>query len=56
MKATNIIWDLNQDNFTAAEKLPTEIEVQDKITDPEDISDFISDVTRFCHKGFCLEN
>lgn len=35
--------------------LPTEIEIPAGMTDPDEISDFLSDVTGFCHKGFELE-
>ena len=47
MKATNIEWDL--------ETLPTEVEIPDGMEDEEEISDYLSDLTGFCHKGFCLE-
>lgn len=52
MKAINILWDTDGEDVT----LPTEIEIPDNI-DPENedaISDYISDVTGFCHKGFGL--
>lgn len=53
MKATNIIWDVDCEE--ELESLPTEIEIPDTIDCEEDISDYLSDVTGFCHKGFELE-
>ena len=53
MKATNIIWDVDFD--TDIDLLPTEIEIPDGMTDDDEISDYISDVTCVCHKGFVLE-
>jgi hypothetical protein len=51
MKAINIIWDCEGDNY-----LSTEIEIPEGMTDEEEISDYLSDVTGYCHKGFCLED
>lgn len=52
MKAINIEWDVDcQEDL---ESLPTEIEIPEGMEDKEDISDYLSDVTSFCHKGFCL--
>ena len=54
MKATNIIWDTDGD-MEILSTLPTEIEIPSDIEDDEDeISDYLSDVTGFCHKGFAL--
>lgn len=53
MKATNIQWDV--DDPKDLELLPTEIDIPDGIDDEDEISDYISDVTGFCHKGFELE-
>lgn len=53
IKATNIIWDVDYEEDR--EYLPTEIEIPKDITDIDDISDYISDITGYCHKGFCLE-
>lgn len=36
-------------------ELPNEITIPNDIEDEEAISDYISDVTGFCHKGFELE-
>jgi len=52
MKATNIIWDTDGKDID----LPTEIEIPDWMTGEDEISDYLSDQTGFCHEGFCLEN
>lgn len=49
MKAANIIWDTDGDDDVA---LPSEIDIPAGITDEEDISEYITEVTGFCHKGF----
>lgn len=51
MKAINIQWDF--DDGEGAE-LPNEIELPEDLVDEEEISDYISDLTGFCHKGFEL--
>lgn len=53
MKAINIIWDV--DNEKDLEMLPTEIDIPEGMTDEDEISDYISDATGFCHKGFVLD-
>lgn len=61
MKATNIEWDVdfeedeNEEELMAELNLPTEIELPDGMEDEDDISDYISDLTGFCHYGFDLE-
>ena len=50
MKATNIIWDTDGENVM----LPSEIEIPEGMIDEDEISDYISDMTGFCHMGFCL--
>lgn len=54
MKAINIIWDVDYEEDL--EGLPTEIEIPDWIKKDDgyedEISDYISDVTGFCHCGF----
>lgn len=52
MKATNIIWDTDDEEV----ELPTEVELPDGMEDEDDISDYLTDLTGFCHKGFGLEN
>lgn len=53
MIATNIKWDLEEDEEII---LPSEIKLPDNMTDEDEISEYLSDVTGFCHKGFLLEN
>lgn len=52
MEAKNIIWDIDYDDNV---DLPTKIEIPKEITDEDEISDYISDVTGYCHQGFDLE-
>lgn len=42
MKAFNIIWDVD-------------IDIPDGMEDDDEISDYISEVTGFCHKGYSLD-
>lgn len=53
-KATNIEWDV--DSMDELKELPTEINIPDGMTDEDEISDYLSDTTGFCHKGFILDN
>ena len=53
-KAVNIQWDIDPEDDGGVE-LPNEITIPNDIEDEEAISDYISDVTGFCHKGFELE-
>lgn len=50
MKATNIIWDADGEEIS----LPTEIDIPDGMEDEDEISDYLSKVTGFCHKGFSI--
>lgn len=52
MYAYNIQWDC--DTINEQDSLPDVVEIPDSMTDPEDISDYLSDLTGFCHKGFEL--
>lgn len=53
MIAYNIEWDT--DDIDPEElDLPTEIEIPPNMTDEDEISDYISDITGFCHYGFEL--
>lgn len=52
MKAVNIEWDVDYEEDL--EFLPTEIEIPEGMNDEDEISDYISDVTGYCHKGFSL--
>ena len=58
MKAVNITWDVDgEDNpEEILENLPTEMEIPKNITNEDEISDWLSDETGFCHKGFELKN
>ena len=55
MKATNIMWDTDEDT-EALENLPKEVQLPDKFTkeDAEEISDWLSDTYEFCHSGFSI--
>lgn len=53
MKAVNIQWDTDGDAELAS-SLPAEIDLPEGVTDPDVISDYITDVTGFCHFGFTL--
>lgn len=61
MKAINIKWDTDGD-LELLQKLPKEIEIPEYLIDEdtdvddyeEDISNYISDTTGFCHCGFDL--
>lgn len=50
-KAYDIEWDTDGDETLAA-SLPSKIEIPDGMTDPDEISDYLSDQTGFCHFGF----
>ena len=52
MKAVNIDWDVDLEEDRAL--LPTEIEIPAGMEEEEDISDYLTDVTGFCHKGYQL--
>lgn len=53
MKAINILWDVD-DNEKELVSLPDEIDIPEGMTDEDEISDYLSDETGFCHKGFDL--
>ena len=52
MKAINILWDTDGEEVN----LPNEIEIPDYVDkeDDDEISDYLSDITGFCHLGFEL--
>lgn len=62
MKAINIEWDvtdgiedMTQEEINEVlESLPTEVEFPEGMTDEEEICEYLSDVTGFCHEGFEL--
>lgn len=53
MKAINILWD-TEDTGMDAGQLPEEIEIPQDIADKGDdaVSDYITELTGFCHMGF----
>ena len=53
MKAINILWDV--DSPEELDYLPSEIDIPDGMEDEDEISDYITDKTGFCHNGFALE-
>lgn len=53
-KATNIKWDV--DDSKDLSSLPVEVELPDDVNGEEEISDYITDLTGFCHKGFNIED
>lgn len=52
MKAVDIEWDVDYEEDR--ELLPTEIEIPHGMKDEDEISDYLSDVTGYCHKGYAL--
>ena len=55
MKAVNIKWDIDPYDIASGIELPNEIDLPKEMVDDDDISDYLSDVTGFCHKGFDLK-
>ena len=53
MIAYNIQWDTDDIDPEDLD-LPNEITIPDTITDDDEISDYITDITGFCHFGFEL--
>ena len=53
MKAVGIEWDVDSDK--ELEWLPKEMEIPPEITDVDEVSDYLSDTTGYCHKGFKIE-
>lgn len=48
----NIQWDVdNEEDFN---RLPQRIKIPEGMTDDDEISDYLSDMTGFCHRGFSL--
>ena len=54
LKATNIQWDVDDEGDL--EWLPKEMAIPDWMDDGEEISDYITDQTGFCHTGFEIES
>ena len=53
LKAVNIEWDV--DLAEDLDSLPKEVQIPDGMTDSEEISDYLSNLTGFCHRGFGLK-
>lgn len=51
--AYDIMWDTDGDK-DVFDELPRKIEVPEEMVDDEEISDYVSDETGFCHSGFRL--
>ena len=56
MKAIHILWDVDKDEDTTDVYLPDEVEIPHELEgkDEEEISDYLTDLTGFCRKGFEL--
>ena len=52
MKAYNIVWDAESDVLPTP---PTEVEIPEGITEITEVSDYLSNLTGYCHFGFCLD-
>lgn len=52
LKAVNIEWDV--DHAEDLDSLPKEVQIPAGMVDPDVISDYLSDLTGFCHKRFEL--
>jgi len=52
MKAVDIEWDVDSEDDK--KNLPAEIEIPKGMENEDEISDYLSEVTGFCHKGFRL--
>ena len=52
LKTTNILWATDYDDDG---ELPTEIDIPEGMTDEDEISDYLSEVTGYCHQGYVLE-
>lgn len=50
--AINIQWDV--DDNEDLERLPQKVKIPKGMTDDDEISDYLSDLTGFCHFGFSL--
>ena len=50
--AINIQWDVDcEEDFN---RLPQRIKIPEGMTDDDEISDYLSDMTGFCHRGFSI--
>lgn len=53
LMAINIKWDMDDDDNT---ELPETMEIPEGMEDEDEISDYLSEQTGYCHKGFDLIN
>lgn len=62
LKAVDIKWDVTDDDIDEMDdeaceilkSLPTEMIIPEGMTDPDEISDWLSNETGYCHDGFRL--
>lgn len=54
LKAVNISWDTDDGEDLAGLDLPAEVLIPEGMEDVDEISDYLSDLTGFCHGGFGL--
>lgn len=47
------MWDVDYDKD--CDLLPSEIEIPEGMEDEDEISDYLSDTTGYCHKAYVLE-
>lgn len=52
MKANHILWDV--DEAKDLDSLPKEVDIPEGMTDEDEISDYLSELTGYCHRGFSL--
>ena len=52
LAAINIQWDV--DNEEDLDSLPQRVILPEEMTDDDEISDYLSDLAGFCHRGFSL--
>ena len=50
MKATHILWDVDEEKDL--DLLPKEVDLPEGMTDEDEISDYLSELTGYCHRGF----
>lgn len=51
LKATNILWDVDYDD---GGELPTEIDIPEGMTDEDEISNYLSEVTGYLPSRLCI--
>lgn len=53
LRAVDIEWDVDLEGMEKPDLL-SEVEIPEGMDDPDEISDYLSDLTGFCHFGFRL--